>query len=96
MCGNRRLGVAAKKIYENLEADTARMRELKTYLAAELEKMEQVEINGPEPEKGAPHILNVSFLGVRSEVLLHTWKTGRFMFLREAPAPVTSGQEVPL
>ena len=37
------LGVAAKKIYENLEADTARMRELKTYLAAELEKMEQVE-----------------------------------------------------
>lgn len=66
------LGVAAKKIYENLEADTARMRELKTYLAAELEKMEQVEINGPEPEKGTPHILNVSFLGVRSEVLLHT------------------------
>ena len=66
------LGVAAKKIYENLEADTARMRELKTYLAAELEKMEQVEINGPEPEKGAPHILNVSFLGVRSEVFLHT------------------------
>lgn len=66
------LGVAAKKIYENLEADTARMRELKTYLAAELGKMEQVEINGPEPEKGAPHILNVSFLGVRSEVLLHT------------------------
>lgn len=66
------LGVAAKKIYENLEADTARVRELKTYLAAELGKMEQVEINGPEPEKGAPHILNVSFLGVRSEVLLHT------------------------
>lgn len=66
------LGVAAKKIYENLEADTARMRELKTYLAAELGKLEQVEINGPEPEKGAPHILNVSFLGVRSEVLLHT------------------------
>lgn len=66
------LGVAAKKIYENLEADTARMRELKTYLAAELGKMELVEINGPEPEKGAPHILNVSFLGVRSEVLLHT------------------------
>ena len=66
------LGVAAKKIYENLEADTARVRELKTYLAAELGKMEQVEINGPDPEKGAPHILNVSFLGVRSEVLLHT------------------------
>ena len=34
--------------------------------------MEQVVINGPAPEDGAPHIVNASFLGVRSEVLLHT------------------------
>ena len=33
---------------------------------------EGVEINGPRPSKGAPHILNASFLGVRSEVLLHS------------------------
>lgn len=28
-------------------------------------------VNGPAPEEGAPHILNVSFPGVRGEVLLH-------------------------
>ena len=48
------------------------MMELKKYFAEELLKLENVEINGPEVENGAPHILNVSFLGVRSEVLLHT------------------------
>ena len=66
------LGVAAKMIYENLDKNVEHMRELKLYFAKELEKLEQVEINGPDPEKGAPHILNVSFLGVRSEVLLHS------------------------
>lgn len=66
------LGMAAKKIYQTIEEDTARMRELKIYMANELKKLENVEINGPKPEEGAPHILNVSFLGVRSEVLLHT------------------------
>lgn len=66
------LAAAAKKIYQTMDEDVARMRELKLYFARELQKMEQVEINGPKPENGAPHILNVSFLGVRSEVLLHT------------------------
>lgn len=66
------LGIAAQIIYKNLEENTLHMRELKTYFAGELQKLEQVEINGPKPEEGAPHILNVSFLGVRSEVLLHT------------------------
>lgn len=28
-------------------------------------------VNGPEPQAGAPHILNVSFPGVRGEVMLH-------------------------
>ena len=66
------LGAAAKMIYENLDKNVEHMRELKLYFAKELEKLEQVEINGPDLEKGAPHILNVSFLGVRSEVLLHS------------------------
>ncbi|MEE1442732.1 MAG: cysteine desulfurase family protein [Blautia sp.] len=66
------LGAAAKMIYENLDKNVEHMRELKLYFAKELEKLEQVEINGPDPEKGAPHILNVSFWGVRSEVLLHS------------------------
>ena len=28
-------------------------------------------VNGPEPEKGAPHIVNLGFPGVRGEVMLH-------------------------
>lgn len=66
------LGTAAKMIYRNLDENVEHMRELKFYFAKELETLEQVEINGPKPEQGAPHILNVSFLGVRSEVLLHS------------------------
>lgn len=66
------LGAAAERIYRDLEANTEQMRNLKLYFAQELGKIENVKINGPKPEQGAPHILNVSFLGVRSEVLLHT------------------------
>ena len=66
------LGAAAERIYRDLEANTEQMRKLKLYFAQELGKIESVKINGPKPEQGAPHILNVSFLGVRSEVLLHT------------------------
>ncbi|MDY6827119.1 MAG: cysteine desulfurase family protein [Bacillota bacterium] len=29
-------------------------------------------VNGPSPEKGAPHILNLSFPGLKAEVLLHS------------------------
>lgn len=66
------LGAAAERIYRDLDANTGQMRKLKLYFAQELGKIENVKINGPKPEQGAPHILNVSFLGVRSEVLLHT------------------------
>lgn len=66
------LGTAAGLIYENFEEKTTRIRELKLYFAEKLLEMDKVVINGPEPENGAPHIINASFLGVRSEVLLHT------------------------
>ena len=59
------------------------MRAMGEGLAAELmqKKLHLVEafrcavpellVNGPEPEKGAPHIVNLSFPGVRGEVMLH-------------------------
>ena len=34
--------------------------------------MEDVVINGMPLREGAPHIMSISFLGIRSEVLLHT------------------------
>ena len=34
-------------------------------------KMEDVKLNNPEGEKGAPHIVSLSVKGIRSEVMLH-------------------------
>lgn len=43
---------------------------VKAYLRSQIiEQIEDVRIN--TPENSAPHLLNISFLGVRAEVLLH-------------------------
>lgn len=47
------------------------MRACKLRLAQALTSLPDVLVNGPAPSQGAPHILNLSFLGVRGEVLLH-------------------------
>ncbi|MBQ8507094.1 MAG: cysteine desulfurase [Clostridia bacterium] len=35
------------------------------------EAVPELLVNGPDPEKAAPHIVNISFPGVRGEVMLH-------------------------
>ena len=65
------LGAAAREIYENFETKTERMYELKTYFADRLRTLENVKLNGKTGSESAPHIVSASFLGVRSEVLLH-------------------------
>ena len=47
------------------------MQALRDYFTEQLEKMDDVVVHGMR-QQGAPHIVNVSFVGVRSEVLLHT------------------------
>ncbi len=37
----------------------------------------EVNLNGPEPSKGAPHILNLSFPGVKAEVLIRSLEQHR-------------------
>jgi len=49
----------------------SRMRACKVRLAKNILSIPDTVLNGPPAESGAPHILNVSFLGVRGEVLLH-------------------------
>ena len=66
------MALAAKKIYQNLEENVAHMYRLRKQLAEGLAALDQVVLHGMEGEEGAPHILNASFLGIRSEVLLHT------------------------
>lgn len=65
------LGMAAEKVYAHLEESVSHMRELHKYFTEELKKIAQVVIHGMG-EAGAPHIISVAFVGVRSEVLLHT------------------------
>jgi len=68
------LGQAAKDMYANLEPNRAHLFALKERLAERLSKVEGVTINGI-PKEGiretAPHVLSISFAGIRSEVLLH-------------------------
>ncbi len=66
------LGVAAEQIYQNLDANDEHLRNLKRHMAEGLLELPDVILNGMPLEEGAPHILSVSFMGVRSEVLLHT------------------------
>ena len=66
------LGIAAEKIYGNLEENVNHMRKLRDYFTEELQKIDQVVVHGADGEECAPHIVSAAFVGVRSEVLLHT------------------------
>lgn len=66
------LGVAAETIYTDFEEKTEHLYQLKEKMASGLAELEDVKINGMPLREGAPQILSVSFMGIRSEVLLHT------------------------
>lgn len=66
------LGVAAKLIYTDFEKKTEHLYGLKERMVQGLSEFENVKINGMPIREGAPQILSVSFMGIRSEVLLHT------------------------
>lgn len=68
------MGQAVKEIYTNHSEMVEQLYKWKGYLIEQLEQLEDVTINGLHDipiEKTAPHIISVSFGGVRSEVLLH-------------------------
>jgi len=70
------MGLAAKKIYENLAADTDRMYALKEKLIKGALEFGNVKANGVSGDlsdlrQTAPHIVSLSFEGIRAEVLLH-------------------------
>ncbi len=71
------LAKAAEILYKDFDEDIARICECKRRFMDGIRKMDNVVINGllpgePGGEGTAPHIVSVSFRGVRSEVLLHT------------------------
>ena len=66
------LGVAAAEAYAHLAENAEHMYELKAYFADKLQQIGDVTINGKTGHDSAPQIISASFLGVRSEVLLHS------------------------
>lgn len=67
---------AAEMLYDHLEADHDRLRRMKRSFIEGVSGLENVKINGllpgkPDGSGTAAHVVSVSFLGVRSEVLLH-------------------------
>lgn len=62
---------AVELIYQNLDQDIEKMYQLKKAFVEGIQKMDDVVVNGCLDEAGAPHVVSVSFKGVRSEVILH-------------------------
>lgn len=65
------LGIAAKTAYESHQEKWNHLLELKKSFMDQVGKIENIAFNSLPGEEGAPHIVSVSFQGVRSEVLLH-------------------------
>lgn len=65
------LGEAAWEAYRDFEEKREHFLRLKEYFMERVSKLEGVVLNSLPGEEGAPHIVSVSFRGVRSEVLLH-------------------------
>lgn len=65
-------GVSAQLYAQNHAQYVQHLRALKLRLWQGVsQQLDNVFVNGPSAEGGSPHILNISFDGVRSEVLLH-------------------------
>ena len=65
------IGVAAEQIYENFDEKMDALYELREYLVTGMQAFDGVTVNGASGRAAAPHIVSVSFAGIRAEVLLH-------------------------
>ena len=70
------MAMAAEMLYEHYDEDVSRLEECKRFFIDGIQQMEGTRVNGllpgnPHGEGTAPHVVSVSFRGVRSEVLLH-------------------------
>lgn len=64
-------GVASKIMFENLTSSLEKVKLIKEKFVSSLEDIDDIIINSPINSNYVNHILNVSFGGVRGEVLLH-------------------------
>lgn len=77
------MSLAAKTTCENMKDNYEKVHEIKRMFLEKLKSIDNIKINSPDEEYFSPYILNVSFRGVRGEVLLH--------FLEESGIYVSTG-----
>lgn len=65
------LGLAAREMYTDNQKKMDHILALKDHMIEEMENLEGVTVNSRRGMESAPQIVSASFLGVRSEVLLH-------------------------
>ena len=65
------MGLAAKMLYQDLDAEIGKLYDLRELFIKEVSDIPEVKINGPQGREGAPHIISMTVPGVRAEVLLH-------------------------
>lgn len=70
------MAMAAKRLYDNFDEDLRKLEDCKAFFIDGVSQIEGTRVNAllpglPHGEETAPHIVSVSFRGVRSEVLLH-------------------------
>ena len=69
--GAAALGVAAEAAFSSLKESIEKVREVKRTLLEGILAMPDTQLNGDSLEEASPYVLNVTFKGLRSEVLLH-------------------------
>lgn len=62
---------AVKELYTDFETKIEHLYQIKEHFVEKISALDQLKINGLSGWESAPHIVSVSFPGVRSEVLLH-------------------------
>ena len=66
------LGVAADMAFRGLQENIVHVKEVKKTLLDGILEMPDTQLNGDDLDTASPYVLNVTFKGVRSEVLLHS------------------------
>ncbi|MCR4962747.1 MAG: cysteine desulfurase [Firmicutes bacterium] len=95
MPGILALAAAAEEICGRMQENDTAMRRIKNAFLQGLQQADCPEwlINGPDVAEAAPHILNISFPGAKSEVLLH-YLEGEGVYVSSGSACSSHSQKV--
>jgi cysteine desulfurase len=73
--GAAALGVACDEAFKSMKDSIEHIREVKKVLMDGILAMPDTQLNGDDLETASPYVLNVTFKGLRSEVLLHAMES---------------------